>query len=71
MTGETVPDIHVIYWNLGAWAFATVLAAIFLLGDLLGPYKVSRTDEWPPRLLCPPSWRSVLTPQGSTGAATP
>ena len=34
-----MPDIQVIYWNIGSWVFAIVLAGIFLIGDLLGPYK--------------------------------
>lgn len=40
-----MPDIYVIYWNIGSWVFATILAAIFLFGGLLGPYKVSYTID--------------------------
>jgi hypothetical protein len=34
-----MPDIQVVYWNVFSWIFAVCLAAIFLIGDLLGPYK--------------------------------
>jgi hypothetical protein len=37
--GNPMTDKQVLMWNAFSWTFALVLAAIFLVGDLLGPYK--------------------------------
>jgi hypothetical protein len=38
--GAAPSDRQVLLWNLGGWTFGAALACIFLIGDMLGPYKV-------------------------------
>lgn len=48
VNGNPLPDTHIIYFNIASWVFAAALSSIFLIGDMLGPYKVRciRRAEW-------------------------
>jgi hypothetical protein len=59
--GTPMTDQQVLMWNGFSWAFGILIASFFLIGNLIGPYKVrstawlgARDQSWSTQPLSPP-----------------